>query len=68
MILAKTRYTKSFRIPIIELLREILNVRRDYSSVIKEMLAHTKEETTVIYLKQFENATLDKASELLNLK
>jgi len=32
------------------------------------MLGHTKEETTVIYLKQFENAILDKASELLNLK
>ncbi|MFA5815760.1 MAG: hypothetical protein WC865_09100 [Bacteroidales bacterium] len=29
---------------------------------------HAKEETTEIYLKAFENKTLDDASELLNLK
>jgi hypothetical protein len=33
-----------------------------------EMMGHTKEETTEIYLKAFENKTLDDASELLNLK
>jgi len=32
------------------------------------MMGHTKEETTVIYLEEFENETLDKTSELLNLK
>lgn len=36
--------------------------------LIKEMMGHTKEETTVIYLKEFENETLDKTSELLNMK
>ena len=37
------------------------------ASVIKEMMGHTKEETTEIYLKNFENETLDKTSELLKL-
>jgi len=32
------------------------------------MMGHTKEKTTEIYLKAFENKTLDDASELLNLK
>lgn len=131
----KTRYTKSFRIPIIQPIQEILDLCREYSpkgyvfqilkddikdeakqyvrirtetrlvnrvlkqmgedlripiplttyvarhtfasilkshgtsaSIIKEMMGHTKEETTVIYLKEFENETLDKTSELLNLK
>ena len=130
----KTRYTKTFRIPIIEPVREILSVCREYSpkghvfsildesannpsqqytriktatreinrvlkevgnalmipvplttyvarhtfasvlkklgtssSVIKEMMGHTKEETTEIYLKEFENETLAKAGELLKL-
>jgi hypothetical protein len=31
-------------------------------------MGHTKEETTEIYLKAFENKTLDDASVLLNLK
>ena len=131
----KTRYTKSFRIPIIEPLREILNYCHNYSpkgyvftilndsitdtskqytriktatrlvnrvlkeigktleietplttyvarhtfasvlksqgtssAIIKEMMGHTKEDTTEIYLKGFENKILDDASELLNLK
>ncbi len=131
----KTRYTKSFKIPIIKPIQEILDICREYSpkgyifqilkedikdeakqyirvhtetrlvnrvlkqigedlgipiplttyvarhsfasilkshgtsaSIIKEMMGHTKEETTVIYLKEFENETLDKTSELLNLK
>jgi integrase/recombinase XerD len=38
------------------------------SAIIKEMMGHTKEETTEIYLKGFENKILDDASELLNLK
>lgn len=130
----KTRFTKSFRVPIIDPLREILDICKEYSpkgyvfpilrdsikdtgkqytriktvtrdtnkvlkeigtslnidtpittyvarhtfasvlkrqgtsaSVIKEMMGHTKEETTEIYLKNFENETLDKASELLKL-
>jgi len=131
----KTRYTKTFRVPIIQPIQEILDICREYSptgyifqmlnddlkdmgqqyirihtetrwinrvlkqmgedlkipiplttyvarhtfasilkshgtsaSIIKEMMGHTKEETTVIYLKEFENETLDRTSELLNLK
>jgi integrase len=130
----KTRHTKSFRIPIIEPLKEILGVCKEYSPkgyvfpildasikdplkqysriktvtretnkvlkeigktleietplttyvarhtfasvlklmgttspIIKEMLGHTKEETTEIYLKNFGNDTLDKVSQLLKL-
>jgi integrase/recombinase XerD len=130
----KTRFTKSFRIPIIEPLKEILAVCKEYSpkgyvfpilsdsikdlskqytriktvtrdtnkilkdigtslkietpittyvarhsfasvlkrqgtaaSIIKEMMGHTKEETTEIYLKNFENETLANASELLKM-
>jgi hypothetical protein len=38
------------------------------SAIIKEMMGHTKEETTEIYLKGFEDEILDDASEMLNLK
>lgn len=37
------------------------------ASIIKEMMGHTKEETTEIYLKNFENETLANASELLKM-
>jgi len=46
----------------------ILKSHGTSASIIKEMMGHTKEETTVIYLKEFENETLDRTSELLNLK
>ena len=38
------------------------------SAIIKEMMGYTKEETTEIYLKGFENKILDGASDLLNFK
>lgn len=130
----KTRFTKTFRIPIIEPLQEILDICKEYSpkgyvfpilsssikdpnkqytriktvtrdtnktlkeigkslnietpittyvarhtfasvlkhqgtaaSIIKEMMGHTKEETTEIYLKNFENETLAETSKLLKM-
>ena len=130
----KTRFTKTFRIPVIEPLQEILDICKEYSpkgyvfpilsnsikdpnkqytriktetrdtnkilkeigsdlgietpittyvarhtfasilkrkgttaSIIKEMMGQTKEETTEIYLKNFENDTLAQAGKLLEI-
>jgi site-specific recombinase XerD len=46
----------------------VLKSQGTSSAIIKEMMGHTKEETTEIYLKGFENKVLDDASELLNIK
>jgi len=38
------------------------------ASVIKEMMGHSNEETTEIYLKEFSNDVLSLASEQLNIE